>query len=182
MVAELTDIIKPITDQMGFRLVRVKMIGQGAQRVLQVMAERPDGTMDVEDCADLSRELSVMLDVTDPIEGNYSLEVSSPGIDRPLVSLEDYDRFQGYTAKIELSELIDGRRRFRGPLHGVEDQEVLIETEVEGKGRVILGLPFELIGEAKLVLTDDLIEASLREEKARAKENEKAPPSTEDME
>ena len=155
----LADIVNPTVEAMGFELVRLRFMG-GKRHTLQVMAERPDGTMEVDDCAELSRAVSAALDVEDPIEQAYSLEVSSPGIDRPLTRLEDFARWEGYEAKLETSELIEGRKRFRGILCGVEDGEVLIEIE-EG----VIGLDFAWLADAKLILTDELIEATLKAQK-----------------
>jgi ribosome maturation factor RimP len=135
---------------------------------LQVMAERPDGTLTIEDCETISRDISPLLDVHDPIAGSYRLEVSSPGIDRPLVRPSDFQDWAGYEAKIELKEPVDGRKRFRGPLEGFQDGEVRIDVEVGPGERAVIGLPVALIGEAKLVLTDELI----REALARAKKSQ----------
>lgn len=129
----------------------------GKTKTLQVMAERPDGTMDVEDCAELSRALSDFLDQEDPIEGDYLLEVSSPGIDRPLTRLGDFTRWAGHEAKIELAVPLAGRKRFRGMLLGLEGTDIVIETEGEK-----ISFPFRAVGEAKLVLTDKLIEEDLK--------------------
>ena len=120
------------------------------------MAERPDGSMTIEDCEAISREISALLDVNDPIAGAYRLEVSSPGIDRPLVRPSDFEDWAGHEAKIELTEPIDGRKRFRGTLEGFEDGEVRIEIDLGEAGRQVIGLPIGLVGEAKLVLTDEL--------------------------
>lgn len=152
----LAALVRPTLKGMGFELVRLRLMG-GRTPTLQIMAERPDGRMEVEDCAGLSRAVSALLDVEDPIEGEYTLEVSSPGIDRPLTRLEDFDRWEGWEAKLETAEPIDGRRRFRGVLAGVEDNEVLIELD-EGT----IGLRFDFLSDAKLVLTDELIKASLK--------------------
>ena len=152
-------IVQPVLESMGFELVRLRLMS-GKRTTLQVMAEKPDGTMEVEDCAEVSRALSAVLDVEDPIESEYSLEVSSPGIDRPLTRLTDFDRWEGYEAKLETTELIDGRRRFKGILIGTEDNDVLIEID-EGT----IGLEFDWLSDAKLVLTDDLITESLRRSK-----------------
>ncbi|MEM9783474.1 MAG: ribosome maturation factor RimP [Pseudomonadota bacterium] len=152
----LAEIIDPTVQAMGYGLVRLRLMG-GKRSTLQIMAERPDGTMEVEDCARLSRAVSAVLDVEDPIQGAYTLEVSSPGIDRPLTRLEDFDRWEGFEARLETDELIEGRKRFKGILAGVEDGEVLVEIE-EGT----IGLDFGWLAEAKLVLTDDLITESLR--------------------
>jgi ribosome maturation factor RimP len=144
---------------MGYDLVRVRFVSGGRPR-LQIMAERPDGTMSVEDCAEVSHTVSAVLDVEDPIDGEYVLEVSSPGIDRPLVRPEDYKRFSGFEAKLETAEPVEGRRRFRGRLAGCEGDDVRIE--VQGLG--LVRLPFAGIAEGKLVLTDDLIRASLKQQ------------------
>jgi len=149
---QIARIIEPSLEAMGYRLVRVALIG--AQRpTLQVMAERNDETaMTVEDCAQISRSISALLDVADPIAGAYTLEVSSPGIDRPLVRPEDYDRFVGFEARIELDEPLDGRKRFRGRLLGRAEEHVRLVGEA-GEVR----LPLAAIVRAKLVLTDELV-------------------------
>ncbi|MEM6677366.1 MAG: ribosome maturation factor RimP [Pseudomonadota bacterium] len=152
----LAEIVRPTVEGMGFGLVRLRLMS-GKRTTVQIMAERPDGTMEIEDCASLSRALSAALDVDDPIDGQYTLEVSSPGIDRPLTRLEDFDRWEGFEAKLETEEMIEGRKRFKGILAGVEGSEVLIEIE-EGT----IGLEFDWLADAKLVLTDDLVRESLR--------------------
>jgi len=152
----LAEIVAPTVEGMGFELVRLRLMG-GRKKTLQVMAERPDGRMEIEDCAELSRALSAALDVDDPLSDAYDLEVSSPGIDRPLTRLKDFDRWEGYDAKLETAELIEGRKRFRGVLAGIEGSEVLIEID-EGT----IGLEFDWLADAKLVLTDELVEESLR--------------------
>jgi len=160
MDRRLAEIITPVIEDMGFELVRVRlMTGKGA--ILQVMADRPDGGIEVDDCAQISTAIGAVLDVEDPIVEEYALEVSSPGIDRPLTRLKDFVTFEGYEAKIETEELIDGRRRFKGELAGVEGDEVLINIE-EGT----VGLKFEWLTDAKLVLTDELIKEMLRQRKA----------------
>ena len=137
----------------------------GAKRkTLQVMAERPDGTMNVDDCASLSRALSEVLEAADPIADEFVLEVSSPGIDRPLTIESDFARFAGHDARVEMTEAVNGRKRFRGVLMGLDGADVLLEVTGEN-GTERVRLPFGDIGEAKLVLTDRLIEQSL---KARA--------------
>lgn len=138
---------------MGFDLVRVRYIPT-SRRTLQVMAERADGTMTVEDCAELSRAVSAILDVEDPIRGEYNLEVSSPGIDRPLVREQDFRRYAGFEAKIEMATPIAGQRRFRGVIEGLEQGLVVLDAP---QGQV--QLPFDGIEQAKLVLTDALINA-----------------------
>ena len=151
----IEQIITPSVEAMGYELVRVQLTG-GQRMVLQVMAERADSApMTVEDCADISRAISAVLDVEDPIKSAYTLEVSSPGIDRPLTRLKDFERFAGFEAKLETRLAVDGRKRFKGMLKGVEDGLVSIETE-QGAAR----LEFDNILRAKLVLTDELIRAS----------------------
>jgi ribosome maturation factor RimP len=147
----IADLAEPVLEELGFRLVRVKVSGRDGGTV-QIMAERPSGEMTVEDCAIISRRLSPVLDAYDPMPGQYRLEVSSPGIDRPLVRPSDFALWAGHEAKIELTELVDGRKRFRGVIEGVEDDEVRLRMELDGKAEpVTIGLPFSLIGEAKLV-------------------------------
>jgi len=140
--------------------VRVKMSGP----TLQIMAERPDGTFTIEDCEAVSRAMSPILDVEDPVSSRYHLEVSSPGIDRPLTRLKDFEMWKGWEARIETTELIDGRRRFKGMLAGVEGEEVLIELD-DGAEPVTIGLQFDWLSDAKLILTDDLITEMLRQKK-----------------
>ena len=152
-------IVQPVIEDLGFELVRLRLMS-GKRMTLQIMAERPDGTIEVEDCAEISRTVSAVLDVEDPIAREYTLEVSSPGIARPLTRLTDFDRWGGHEAKLETTDLIDGRRRFKGILCGTEKTEVLIEID-EGT----IGLEFDWLSDAKLVLTDDLIRESLRRSK-----------------
>ncbi|NVO22242.1 ribosome maturation factor RimP [Donghicola sp. C2-DW-16] len=156
----LAEIVGPVIEDLGFELVRIRLQG-GNTPHLQIMADKPEGGIEVDDCADISTAVSAVMDVEDPITDAYTLEVSSPGIDRPLTRLKDFENFEGYEAKVETSELIDGRRRFKGTLAGVEDGEVLI-TITEGT----IGLKFEWLSDAKLVLTDDLIRDMLRARKA----------------
>ena len=167
MDARLAEMLTPSIEGLGYRLVRVRLMG-GKRATLQIMAERPDGTMEVEDCAQLSRLLSAVLDVEDPIDGAYSLEISSPGIDRPLTSPADFERYAGFEAKLETRDLIEGRKRFRGPLRGLaENAQVAIEVEKEAGAREVVALPFDALADAKLVLTDELIAASLKGQAAR---------------
>ena len=163
------ELAEPIAESLGFELVRVKRFSPSGRATLQIMAERPDGTMNVDDCAALSRAVSQALDEADPLPGEYVLEVSSPGVDRPLTRPKDFERFEGYEAKIELTEMIEGRKRFRGRLAGFEDGQVLIDLDGEEETALI---PFHLVAAAKLVMTDDLLQASLKasEEAARAKD------------
>ncbi|MDO9639270.1 MAG: ribosome maturation factor RimP [Pseudotabrizicola sp.] len=160
----LAGIITPVIEGLGFELVRVRLMG-GKTRILQIMADRPDGGIIVEDCATISTAVSAVLDVEDPVEENYVLEVSSPGIDRPLTRLKDFEMWKGWEARIETTELIDGRRRFKGALAGVEDEEILIQIEENGE-EVTIGLRFDWLSDAKLILTDDLIAEMLRQKKA----------------
>jgi ribosome maturation factor RimP len=162
--AKVAELIEPALQDRGFRLVRVAISGREGT-TLQVMAERPDGTLTIEDCEAISRDISPLLDVHDPIAGAYRLEVSSPGIDRPLVRASDFEDWAGYEAKIELKQPIDGRKRFRGVIDGFEDGEVRIDTEIAPGKRGVIGLPVGLIGDAKLVLTDELIREALRRAK-----------------
>ncbi len=165
----LAAIVAPVIEGMGFELVRLRLMG-GKRALLQIMAERPEGGIEIEECARISRAVSASLDVEDPISGEYTLEVSSPGIDRPLTRLKDFARYEGYEARIETEEAIDGRRRFKGELAGVQDGEVLIEIP-EG----VIGLSFELLADAKLVLTDALIAESLAGRKAQGFEPGEVP-------
>jgi ribosome maturation factor RimP len=163
----LTGIIEPVIEQMGYELVRLRFMS-GKKPVLQIMAERPEGGIEVDDCAKISNALSAILDVEDPIEGEYALEVSSPGIDRPLTRVKDFDTWNGWEAKLETSELIDGRRRFKGTLRGVEDEEILIELEgAPADEPLVIGLQFDWLTDAKLVLTDELIAEMLKARKAQ---------------
>jgi ribosome maturation factor RimP len=162
--ARVAEVIEPALSDRGFRLVRVAVSGREG-KTLQVMAERPDGTMTIEDCETISKEISPLLDVHDPISGAYRLEVSSPGIDRPLVRSSDFEDWSGYEAKIEVKELIDGRKRFRGVLEGFEDGEVRIEIDLGEAGKNVVGIPMGMIAEAHLVLTDELIREALRRAK-----------------
>jgi len=156
----LADIVGPVIEGLGFELVRIRLMG-GRTRTLQIMADRPDGGIDVDDCAAISTAVSAVLDVEDPVEDNYVLEVSSPGIDRPLTRLKDFEMWSGWDARIETTELIDGRRRFKGTLAGIEGNEVLIVVE-EGT----IGLAFDWLSDAKLMLTEELITEMLRQRKA----------------
>ena len=162
----LAEIITPVIEDLGYELVRVRLMG-GQYHTLQIMADKPEGGIEVDDCALISTAVSAVLDVEDPLVEAYTLEVSSPGIDRPLTRLKDFEMFEGYEAKIETTELIDGRRRFKGVLAGVEGTEVLINVE-EGT----IGLEFDWLSDAKLVLTDELIKEMLRQRKAAGVINE----------
>lgn len=152
----IAEIITPVVEDMGFEIVRVRLMS-GKETILQIMVQRPDGQIEVDECGQVSTAISATLDVEDPIVEIYNLEVSSPGIDRPLTRLKDFEQWEGFEAKIETDELIDGRRRFKGDLAGVQDDEVLITIE-EGT----IGLKFAWLSDAKLVLTDELIRDVLR--------------------
>ena len=158
LLDRLTEIIAPVVETEGFELVRVRLTGSSAS-TLQVMAERPDKSMSAEDCAKLSRALSPVLDAADPIGGNYTLEISSPGIDRPLVRLKDFSDWEGWPAKLELNRLVEGRKRFIGVLAGVDDGKVAFDIENETETALF---PIGWIASAKLVLTDELIKESLK--------------------
>jgi len=155
----LAEIVQPLIEALGYELVRIRLMS-GKHTTLQVMADKPDGGIEVDDCAKISSAISAVLDVEDPIEDEYTLEVSSPGIDRPLTRLKDFDMWADYEAKLETSELIDGRKRFKGDLRGTDGNDVLIEI-AEGT----IGLAFDWLIDAKLVLTDDLIAAMLKARK-----------------
>jgi ribosome maturation factor RimP len=162
VAARVAIIIEPVLGDLGFRLVRVKVTAQNGCTV-QIMAEKPDGTMNVEDCETASKAISPALDVEDPIERAYYLEMSSPGIDRPLVRLEDFSRWAGHVAKIDMEELIYGRKKFRGTLLGIEGGSARLERDdvKEGEEKIVL-LPVADMAEARLVLTDALIEETLK--------------------
>ncbi|MEZ5854783.1 MAG: ribosome maturation factor RimP [Hyphomicrobiaceae bacterium] len=163
--AGIAALVEPVLVDMGYRLVLVRIL-QGQGMIVEIMAERPDGTMTIEDCRSVSLGLSPVLDVHDPVSGSYRLQISSPGIDRPLVRPSDFNQWAGFEAKIELKELIDGRRRFRGILEGFEDGEIRIEVDLgKDAGLQVLGLPLALVEDARLMLTDDLVRESLRRTK-----------------
>ncbi len=164
----MAEIITPVIEDLGYELVRVRLMS-GKTTILQIMADKPEGGIEVDDCAKISTAVGATLDVEDPIVDEYALEVSSPGIDRPLTRLKDFENFEGYEAKIETTELIDGRRRFKGQLAGIDGNDVLINVE-EGT----IGLQFDWLSDAKLVLTDELIAEMLRQRKAAGILNENA--------
>jgi ribosome maturation factor RimP len=173
VAADIAAVVEPVLEDMGFRLVRVKVQGGGtADRIVQLMTERPDGSITIDDCEAISKGISPVLDVADPISGAYRLEISSPGIDRPLVRPSDFEDWSGHEARIELTEPVGGRKRFKGVLEGFEDGEVRMQADTGEHGVQHLGLPVNLISDAKLVLTDELI----REALARAKERHSTRP------
>ncbi|MCM2439278.1 ribosome maturation factor RimP [Agrobacterium vitis] len=161
----IADIIEPVIVELGFKLVRVRILNQNGM-TLQIMAERKDGTMTVEDCEELSMAISPVLDVEDPVDKEYHLEVSSPGIDRPMVRASDFTRWQGNLLKCETSILIDNRKRFRGKIADVtQDGFVLERDQVAAGEEPRLTIPFTALAEAKLILTDDLVRDALRADK-----------------
>ena len=155
----LEPIFEPVIEQAGFKLVRLRLMG-GAAQTLQVMAERPDGSMNVEDCAELSRALLDFIEKQEPIEGEYELEVSSPGIDRPLTRPQDFARWSGHEAKFELDGLYEGRKRWRGIVLGLDGADVVIRADNQD-----IRFPFRSVVNAKLVLTDKLIQEDLKARK-----------------
>lgn len=160
----MAEIVAPVLEDMGFELVRIRLMG-GETPTLQIMADRPEGGITIDDCGDISVAVSAVLDVEDPLEGAYHLEVSSPGLDRPLTRLKDFDLWQGYEAKLETAEAIDGRKRFKGEIAGTEGDEVLVNIDTGKDGIQTIGLRFDWLTDAKLVLTDDLIREMLRQRK-----------------
>ena len=175
--ARLLELLDPVAEAVGYELVRLRLMGGDKQRRLQIMAERPDGEMNVEDCARLSRAISEVLDAADPISGEYVLEVSSPGVDRPLTRLKDFEAYEGYEARLELDRLVENRKRFKGQLAGVEGDQVAIDLEDEDETALV---PFAWISEAKLVLTDELMKRGAESRKARlAAENDNDQPLSE---
>ena len=160
----LLELLDPVAEAIGYEIVRLRLMGGGVRR-LQIMAETPEGQMLISDCTRLSRAISEVLDAADPIEGDYNLEVSTPGIDRPLTRMKDFERNVGYEVKLELDRPVDGgRKRFKGVLAGVEGKDVLIDLEGEDETAAV---PFAWISEAKLVLTDELMKRGAEERKAR---------------
>ena len=167
VAADVAAIVEPVLEEMGFRLVRVKVQGGAADKIVQLMAERPDGSITIDECEAISKRISPVIDVADPVSGKYRLEVSSPGIDRPLVRPSDFEDWAGHEMKIELTEPVDGRRKFKGVLDGFEDGEVRITADTGEEGVQHLGLPVHLIADAKLVLTDELVREALTRAKER---------------
>ena len=172
MEARIARIVEPVAAGLGFRLVRIKLSAMNGT-TLQIMAERPDGTMTVGDCETLSRDVSPALDVEDPMDAAYNLEVSSPGIDRPLVRRSDFEKWIGHEARIELAVPLDGRKRFKGKLAGLEGSYALVALEKSKlEGPTTVKLPLADIGEAKLVMTDALVRETLRQEKRKSREQQ----------
>lgn len=174
--SRILKVADPIANEMGLTLVRIRVMN-GRRSTVQIMAERKsDGLMNVDDCANFSRALSAALEVEDPLRDAYVLEVSSPGLDRPLTSLTDFETYQGYTARLELDRMIEGRKRFRGILAGTEGNNIDINLDGEKETAQI---PFDWISEAKLLITDELIEAG-QKALAASKENTTDNDNTED--
>ena len=161
---QLLELLDPVAQATGFEIVRLRLMGGSISRRLQIMAERPDGTMIVEDCAALSRAISEVMDAADPITGEYTLEVSSPGIDRPLTRPKDFTTWEGFEARVELDRLADGRKRFRGELAGLDGEFVALNIEGEVETALI---PISWIIEAKLILTDELMKRGADERALR---------------
>lgn len=160
--ARIAAIIEPVLNSAGYRMVRVRMSGQNGL-TLQIMAERADGTMTVEDCEAVSRMLSPLLDVEDVVDRAYHLEISSPGIDRPLVRKSDFGKWRGHVAKVETSQMVNGRKRFRGIITSTTQDHVTLERDVPAMGEEnVAEIPFSLIIDGRLILTEDLIQASLK--------------------
>lgn len=171
--ARVATIIAPVLRAIGFRLVRVRFSSQNGL-TLQVMAERDDGTMTVEDCEEVSKAISPVLDVEDPVDKAYHLEVSSPGIDRPLVRKSDFAAALGHLLKLETSVLVGGRKRFRGKIAEVGEDDFVIGRDVPADGEEpTVRIPFAAVDEARLLLTDDLIRAALKEDKKARQERKK---------
>jgi ribosome maturation factor RimP len=167
---QLLELIEPIAESLGLEVVRVRLMGGTQRRRLQIMAERgSDHDIAVEECARLSRAVSEVFDAADPIAGEYLLEVSSPGIDRPLTRLSDFDLFEGYEARLETDRMVEGRKRFKGVLAGTEDENIAIDLEGEDDTALI---PFEWLVDAKLVLTDELMKAGAEKRAARNDDNQ----------
>lgn len=164
--AQVANIIEPEIEELGFRLVRVKLSGLNGL-TLQIMAERPDGTMSVGDCEKVSRAIAPVLDIEDPIANAYHLEMSSPGIDRPLVRKSDFEKWAGHMAKLETRQMIDGRKRYKGTILSVEGDDIIFRRESVAEGESEnFTLPAREILEAKLILTDDLIREALQRDKS----------------
>ena len=162
-------LVEPVIEQLGYRLVRVRLSQMNGQ-TLQIMAERPDGTISVEDCEAISRAISPVLDVEDPIDREYHLEVSSPGIDRPLVRRSDFETWMQHTLKLETTRIVANRKRFRGKIIAVVGDEIRLERDEAPPGEeTVVDVPMDAIGDARLMLTDELIAAALKADKQARK-------------
>jgi len=166
--APLLSLVAPVVQDSGLELLRIRITGQDGEQVLQIMADRDEGMITVEDCERISRAISAVLDVEDPLKGQYILEVSSPGMARPLCRPKDFIRWAGFEAKLELSCAFDGRKRFRGVLSGYEDGEVLMDVPLDGHEETpTLGFKFKDISEARLVANDEMIADALKRQKGK---------------
>ena len=166
--APLLSLVAPVVQDSGLELLRIRITGQDGEQVLQIMADRDEGMITVEDCERISRAISAVLDVEDPLKGQYILEVSSPGMARPLCRPKDFIRWAGFEAKLELSCAFDGRKRFRGVLSGYEDGEVLMDVQLDGHEETpTLGFKFKDISEARLVANDEMIADALKRQKGK---------------
>ncbi len=172
--ARLLELLDPVAEAAGYEIVRLRLMGGEHARRLQIMAETPDGEMVVEDCARLSRAISEVMDAADPISGEYTLEVSSPGVDRPLTRLKDFAEYEGFEARLEFDRLVEGRKRFKGVLAGVEGESVAID--LEGEEATALA-PFSWIVEAKLILTDELMKRGAQQRAARLTQDTEQDPT-----
>jgi ribosome maturation factor RimP len=170
----LLELIDPVAEGQGYSVVRLRLMGGDKARRLQIMAELPDGSMPIDDCARLARAISQVLDDADPVHGEYVLEVSSPGLDRPLTRFEDFETFEGFQAKLELDRLAEGRKRFKGELAGVDGEHVAVNLEGEADTAL---LPFAWITDARLVIDDALLKRGAEARAARLAETE---PETKD--
>jgi len=171
--ARIAMIVEPVLRAIGYRLVRVRLSGQNGL-TLQVMAERDDGTMTVEDCEEVSRALSPVLDVEDPIDKHYNLEISSPGIDRPLVRKSDFAAWVGHLVKVETSIMVADRKRFRGKIAEAAADGFVVERDQAGYGEEpVVRIPYDAVAEARLILTDDLIRDALKKDKKLRQERRK---------
>lgn len=180
LAARVASVVSPVLQDAGFRLVRVKISARDGCTV-QIMAERPDGTMTISDCERASRAMSPVLDVEDPVQTPYNLEMSSPGIDRPLVRVSDFERWAGHLARIEMAQAFGGRKRFRGIVRGVRGGNAVVERDEVKEGEPAeLALPIADMGEARLVLTDALVAESLRRGKAAEPELDSGPQEEDD--
>ena len=176
----LLELLDPVAEAVGYEIVRLRLMGGSKTgRTLQIMAERPDGEMVVEDCAVLSRAVSGVLDAADPVAGEYRLEVSSPGVDRPLTRLKDFETYEGFEARLELDRLVENRKRFKGVLAGVEGQDILID--LEGEEEATAQIPFAWIADAKLSLTDKLLKRGADMRAARIEHETDLPPEQEEQ-
>ena len=172
---KLLELLDPVAEAAGYEIVRLRLMGGAERRRLQIMAERPDGDMNVEDCTRLSRAVSEVMDAADPIAGEYLLEVSSPGIDRPLTRLADFETFEGLEARLETDRMVEGRKRFKGVIAGVEGDDVAVDLDGEDDTALI---PFAWLSDAKLVLNDALLK---RGQSIRASRGEPTDPDQEEV-